>query len=53
MTVNRRIDPARMLEELLLAQATPDLLRELHGAFTTALLPLTPVPACLTSRSRL
>lgn len=37
MTVNPSIDPARMLEEQL-AQASPDLLRELLGTFINTLL---------------
>jgi len=37
MTVNPSIDPARLLEEQL-AQASPDLLRELLGAFINTLL---------------
>jgi putative transposase len=37
MTVNPSIDPARMLEEHL-AQASPDLLRELLGSFINTLL---------------
>ena len=37
MTVNPSIDPARMLEEQL-AQASPDLLRELLGTFIATLL---------------
>ena len=37
MTVNPSIDPARMLEEQL-AQASPDLLRELLGSFINTLL---------------
>ena len=37
MTVNPSIDPARMLEEQL-AQASPDLLRELLGTFIETLL---------------
>ena len=37
MTVNPSIDPARMLEEQL-AQASPDLLRELLGTFIDTLL---------------
>src|SRR3954465_1326927 len=37
MTVNPSIDPARMLEEQL-AQASPDLLRELLGTFVNTLL---------------
>ena len=37
MTVNPSIDPARMLEEQL-AQASPDLLRELLGTFIQTLL---------------
>jgi hypothetical protein len=36
MTVNPSIDPARMLEEQL-AQASPDLLRELLGTFINTL----------------
>lgn len=37
MTVNPSIDPARLLEEQL-AQASPDLLRELLGTFINTLL---------------
>jgi transposase-like protein len=37
MTVDPSIDPARMLEEQL-AQASPDLLRELLGTFINTLL---------------
>ena len=37
MTVNPSIDPARMLEEQL-AQASPDLLRDLLGTFIQTLL---------------
>jgi putative transposase len=37
MTVNTSIDPARLLEEQL-AQASPDLLRELLGTFINTLL---------------
>ena len=37
MTVNPSIDPARMLEEQL-AQASPDLLRDLLGTFIATLL---------------
>ena len=37
MTVNSSIDPARLLEEQL-AQASPDLLRELLGTFSNTLL---------------
>ena len=37
MTVNPSIDPARMLEEQL-AQASPDLLRDLLGSFIATLL---------------
>ena len=37
MTVNTSIDPARLLEEQL-AQASPDLLRELVATFINTLL---------------
>ena len=37
MTVNPSIDPARLLEEQL-AQASPDLLRELLGTFINTLM---------------
>jgi transposase-like protein len=37
MTVNPSIDPARMLEEQL-AQASPDLLRQLMGTFLNTLM---------------
>ena len=51
MTVISSIDPARLLEEQL-AQASPDLLRELLGTFINTLLSATPTRCAARSTAR-